>query len=102
MDGRVSSNEGKDTVETMEDVKRRNVEAGQHFFDEETMRFFDSRIETELIGQFFVTSECGPNDIRAFTVRRPEDNGSIATVGEFQGHATLFDAVHAIMEEAKA
>jgi hypothetical protein len=79
---------------TIHDVKVANDLIDNHFFDPATMRFFNSRVETDLIdGRFFVTSEKGPNGIRAFTVREAKPDGSIDTVGEFQEHATLKSAV---------
>jgi len=85
----------------MSEVRDANREAGFHFFDPDTMRFFDSRIETRLIdGRFFVTSEKGPDGVRRFTVRRAMPDGTINTVGDFQGHATRRDA-EARIEEAR-
>jgi len=43
---------------TMADVKRINAEQGYYFFSRPTMKFFNSRIESELLGQkYFITSE---------------------------------------------
>ncbi len=46
---------------TITEIKKQNREAGQHFFEKETMQFFDSRIESSPIRgherSYFVTSE---------------------------------------------
>jgi hypothetical protein len=61
---------------------------GSHYFDRETMSFFRSRVLSPVFhgkgGVYFVTSECGPNGRRAFTVRQfnPID-ASIDTFGPF-------------------
>lgn len=63
-----------------------------NFFEPDTMRFFKSRVGSHVYadgkgGAYFVTSEKGPNEIRAFSVRRydPKKCG-FHTVGEFQGY----------------
>jgi len=65
-----------------------------HFFDEDTKRFFQSKISDAAYhdgrgGAYFYTSEKGPNMIRAYTVRRydPESCG-VETVGHFQQYKT--------------
>ena len=46
---------------TIAEIKRENKKAGQHFFDADTMRFFDSRIESSAMRgherYYFITSE---------------------------------------------
>jgi len=71
-------------------VKAANQAAGQCWFSPSTMRFFKSRVlSTVYGGRSFVTSEQGPNGVRAYSVRETtEDGSSISTVGEFQGWAT--------------
>lgn len=90
-------------AKTMEDVKRNNKEAGRHWFSPDTMRFFLSKIESELIGgKYFVTSEWdGTTNPRLYSVRKYHpDSHIIDTVGEFQGFKTRQDALYAIpMEE---
>lgn len=57
-----------------------------HFFDTETMRFWGSRVESELFtNRCFVTSENNFDDTsRFFTVRRfSEDYTQVETIGEF-------------------
>jgi hypothetical protein len=75
---------------TIKSIKAANKAAGLHWFEPATMRFFKSRILTTVYGgRYFVTSEQGPNGVRAYSVREvAEDGSSISTVGEFQGWAT--------------
>lgn len=74
---------------TVETIKAKNREAGQHFFDGDTMRFFRSRVEREVFegpgGVFLVTSEqfvMGEDTRpREWTVRRFDpETGGVATV----------------------
>ena len=80
--------------DTIDNVKRANRKAGYHFFAEDSMRFFGSRVLPTLHegvgGTFFVASEKRPmsSDRRLYTVRCVADNGEIATVGEFQQYET--------------
>lgn len=83
------------TLNTISDVVDLNHATGHHFFDDDTMEFFDSRIETVLMrGRFFVTSEKGPSGPRMFTVREAHDDGTIGGVGEgFMGYGTRDEAI---------
>jgi len=92
-------------LRTMAEVMVANERAGQFWFSPSTMRWFQSRVESELIdGRYFVTSEQQPMGYeddephpRLFTVRVVSDKGAhIETVGEFQQHATMDDALAAI------
>ncbi len=68
----------------MLEVKQRNVSRGQHFFDADTMRFFNSRVSNILYGgRYFVTSERNDNYPRYYTVREALHDGTITT-HEFQ------------------
>lgn len=89
----------------MADVKRANKAVGGCWFSLSTMRFFRTRIETELITrgvsgrQVFVTSEQFNDDSpRLFTIREALPGGSIKTVGEFQQYASLSDARAAVRQ----
>ena len=71
------------------EYKNRNPEG--HFFDKETMRFFDSRIcyasvRIKDADWYFITSEkcdfVGDPD-RMYTVRKMKLDGNIETIGEF-------------------
>lgn len=82
------------TFRTINDVKRANRKRGHYWFSPDTLRWFRSRIETELVaGRCFITSEQqDDNHPRLFTVREAYPDGDIGTVGSFQQHATLHDA----------
>jgi hypothetical protein len=81
-------------------MKQRNRDAGFHFFDRETLRFFGSHVLPYTWARkdgttFFVTSEQRPDseDPRRFTVRvfNPR-TGTVSTHGRFQQHATRAEA----------
>jgi len=93
----------------IEEIKYLNRKAGQHFFDENTMRFFRSRIESELIeDKFFVTSEkfvssTGEKEPRKFSVREfNKETGSVNTIGEFQEFKTKVRAYNTIIDMRRA
>lgn len=83
----------------MTDIKTANRELGHHFFDADTMRFFRSRVESDVIGgRYFITSEqyessTGERAPRRYTVRVAKNNGDVDTVGEFQAFSTKAEAV---------
>lgn len=87
---------------TIADVKRRNDSSGKHWFSTSSMRFFRSAVESKLLhGRYFVSSEQfvdseGSADPRLYTVRFVDDEASIETIGDFQGHPTLAAALSAI------
>ena len=87
---------------TMADVKRNNKQAGRYWFSPDTMGFFNSRVESELVaGKFFVTSEQRDWDApRLYSIRKydPETH-QIGTVGDFQAFKTCQDALDAIPTE---
>lgn len=73
-------------------IEYANTNAGQHFFDPATMRFFRSRIASRTVinGRYFITSEqFDASSPRLYTIRRANDDGSIDTVGEFQQYETV-------------
>ena len=75
-------------------LKRIAENNGSHFFDKDTMRFFQSRIHDVVYGGcVFVTSEKqrsyrGHTYPRLYTVRYMDNKGSVHTIGEFQGFDT--------------
>lgn len=76
--------------ERVEDVAEANRRAGYHFFDADTMRFFNSRADDELYGgRWFVTSEKFMQEPRAYTVREALTTGAIETFGEVGAFPTL-------------
>ena len=77
----------------MAHVRTANINAGFHFFDQDTLRFFSSRVSDDLYGgRFFVTSERTPDGPRQYTVRMVDDNASVTTVGEFRQYPTHYAA----------
>lgn len=83
---------------TIEDIKAANERAGFFFFEPATLRFFRSRVHSDVYqgpgGVYFVTSEQfrasnGYTAPRLFTVRRFDpETGSADTEGEFQAYGT--------------
>jgi hypothetical protein len=70
---------------TIAELKAANKAAGMHFFDRDTMRFWKSRIETQLFAnQCFVTSEdewkTDGTPGRVYCVRRANTDASMETV----------------------
>ena len=91
--------------ETMEEVMEAATEAGSHWFDADSMSFFRTVIESELIaGCYFITSEVDPARKFAYSVRQVDldINGNfdgISTIGEFHSFDTINDALKVIEEE---
>ena len=88
----------KQQVSTISELKALNERNGGCWFERGTMRFFGTRIETGIIrGQYFVTSEQQDSDRpRLYTLRSFNDEGDVATVGEFQGHNSKAAAIASI------
>jgi hypothetical protein len=79
---------------SMRDVRECARICSSHFFDKDSMRFFNSRIGDSAYGDgkggaYFVTSEKGPSNVRSYSVRRydPKRCG-IETVGKFQQYGS--------------
>jgi hypothetical protein len=87
----------------MQEIKKKNKEVGEYFFDSATMRFFKSEISNKTFGNYFVTSECGPSGLRRYTVRvfDPE-TGRITTHGNFQEYETLREAHKVALRASQA
>ena len=84
---------------TMDDVKRANRDASQHWFDTATIKFFNSKYSSELVeGRWFWSSEKAPGEPRRYTVREVTPDGHISTVGEFQAYGTREAAQRAIRD----
>ena len=97
---------------SVSEIKRRNEASGGCYFEPGTMRFFRSRVMCDTFRHpdgrvFFVTSEkrtgfrCedGP---RLYSVRVQATDGSIDTVGEFQGYRSRSGALAAARRFAEA
>lgn len=79
---------------SMDDIRTANRQAGNHWFEPGTLRFFRSRVGQEVYtgpgGCFFVSSEQGPDGIRRYTVRQARESGAIETDRSgFQAYASL-------------
>ena len=89
-------------VSTIQAAQRLNEDSGSHFFSPSAMRFFACRVHSNLYrGCVFVTSEKSSWDSRKYTVRAIKADGSIETVGEFQGYETRSQAHTAAQNFAK-
>jgi hypothetical protein len=89
-------------LHTLDQIKRAAQSAGSHWFDRDTLRYFQSRISDNVYpvpgGALFVSSEkfrglYEPDGERRYTVRSCTAGGRIETVGEFQQYASR-DAAH--------
>ena len=77
---------------SLREVAEANRAAGWHWFDKSAMRFFGTRLETEIITrgerQFFISSEQRePDTDRRYTIREVLPTGKVETVGEFMQYA---------------
>lgn len=99
------------SFKSMGDVKKANAAAGQTWFGKSEQRFFGSRVGNTLHsgpgGHYFTTSEEAPpvdgqlaGPRRAYSVRQAHPDGTIGTVGEFQGHPTRSSAVREAQRRA--
>lgn len=79
--------------ENMGQVKK----AHKLWFSPDTMRFFRSIVETDLVkGQYFITSERQKNEEnKKYTIRKA-DNISVRTIGKFQQYTSLAEAEKAL------
>ena len=92
----------------IDDIKQCAQICKSHFFDADTMRFFNSRVgETAYQdgrgGAYFTTSEKGPNNVRAYSVRHYDPaRCGVETVGKFQAYKTAAQAQGAAQRAAKS
>lgn len=92
----------------IQEVRDRADKGSPHFFDQDTMRFFSSRISEYCwrIGEniYFITSEADrgyyehKGSTRGWTVRFIDKDGDINSLGAFQEHGSLSQARRAIKE----
>lgn len=92
------------------DIELANKQAGQHFFDRDTMRFFRSRVCGEIASlpngaALFVTSEQfeyrGDRHARKYTIRMARPDGHIDQVGNFQWFGSRDSAVRMMRKIAE-
>lgn len=88
---------------TISDIKRANRDAGHHYFEPDTMRFFKSRVMDFVTGgRFFVTSEQnGYSEPRMWSVREAMPDGAIESYSEFQEYSSGAAAKRAAKQAAK-
>lgn len=85
-------------------IRAANKESGQHWFSRATMRFFNCRIVSRrpIHFRFFITSEQYNSDARRlYTIREAMADGSIDTIGEFQGYSSRESALAGLKEHYK-
>jgi len=79
--------------------------AGSHFFSKDTLRFFSSRIHSEIYGGcYFITSERDhyrDNNPRFYTIRKYEGGLKVETVGEFCQYTSKAQAISAVKKLIK-
>jgi hypothetical protein len=88
-------------METIQEAKKVSKANGGHFFDPQAMRFFNSKIESELIdGRYFITSERYDTDRpKLYTIRQISETGQMLDdLGDFQEFDTLHGALIALGE----
>jgi len=79
---------------TLQQIKDANKATGLYWFEPESMRFFKSRVSEKVYptkdgGAYFVSSERGPSNVRAYTIRKCRADGYIRTAPcGFQAHKT--------------
>jgi len=79
----------------IDDVQQCASICKSHFFERDTMRFFNSRVgETAYLdgrgGAYFTTSEKGPDNRRGYSVRHYDpDRCGVDTVGKFQSYHSM-------------
>lgn len=82
---------------TIEDIQELNETAGYYFFSPDTMRFFESKVESDLSDfGYFITSEkkCFQDYTRVYKVRQAAyeiKNGKIEFTGDVKSIAGPFD-----------
>lgn len=90
-------------ITSIKQLKALNEENGGCWFGAGEMRFFGTRIESEIIdGSFFITSEQPPHGPRKFTIRSFDSKGDIETVGQFCAFDSKHDALDALPQTENA
>lgn len=79
------------TTYTIDSIRSEMSASGSHWWDIDSMRFFRTRVGEQVYqgenGIYFVTSERGPTDPRAYSVRQYDPaTKQIETIGEFNAY----------------
>ena len=89
----------------MGQVREANHDRGNYWFSASSMRFFDSRVETDPIrGRCFISSERfhgsrGNSGPRLYTVRIVSDDGAVSTAAPgFQAFESRADAINWVID----
>ncbi len=92
----------RNDVNTIADVRTFNRLAGRCWFSAESMKFFNSKIESELYkGYYFITSERMELDYpKQYTIRHLHADGHISTASKFQEFNNIEDARNFIKQGA--
>ena len=82
---------------TVGEMKARNKAAGYNWFDNGTMKFFGTKIESAPNAKgIFITSEYNfDRTKRLYTLRKFESDSTVTTIGEFQAYNTKSAALAA-------
>jgi hypothetical protein len=90
----INNNTQYANVSTMRQLINLNKNNGYHFFDKGSMKWFNSRIHSDVYGGcVFVTSERrGWDRPREYTVRIVHANGSIETCSSFGQYSSRYQA----------
>ena len=83
---------------SVEQIRLYSLSIGHHWFSPSTMRFFGSKIYPDIVGgRYFISSEKNFDSTqRLYTIRVVTDDGTIDTVGKFQGFTSLRQARKAL------
>ena len=82
-------------MKTLAQFKALNKKKGRHWFDKDTLEYWATKFETDLIsGRFFITSEKDFSGLkRLYTVRGVNwETGQVSTIGDFQAHLDTYKA----------
>ena len=81
---------------SLQEIMDLNRKEGRFFFSPATLAFFNSKVHCgPYQGKHFVTSEKDGRNPRRYTVRTALPDGTIETLGDFQGYGTLASATAA-------
>ena len=85
------------TYSHTDEIARANKTTGNHWFDKDTMRWFDSKVYGSVhYGRYFISSEVPPYSRRRYTIRYADECGRIETIGEVAKYATYTAASKAL------
>jgi len=83
----------------IEEIKIANKQINNYWFENKTMRFFNSVIESKVLyGWYFITSERTSEILpRKYTIRKALPTGKIENVGKFQKYDNVEDAKKSLL-----